>query len=199
MIRSGGDADKDRTPGVALADRRAGEFGNRSVFTAFHHPFPSVRAGDRLDERVVHPGLLRRRPGGAASRCKDELTAATLLQRKGNSDFKRMTSAVPDSSKADLQPKPDEGAEATSWSGLAMAERTADVQAHWTRPGVLARIDAALGHDPQNLTSEILATVEHLATQRIDLSLPALSYVKRAWQKPRALEGFPADRSEFLW
>jgi hypothetical protein len=24
-----------------------------------------------------------------------------------------------------------------------MAERTEDVQAHWTRPGVLARIDAA--------------------------------------------------------
>jgi SAM-dependent methyltransferase len=46
-----------------------------------------------------------------------------------------------------------------------MAERTADVQDHWTRPGVLARIDAALtelGHDPQNLTPEILATVEHL-------------------------------------
>jgi len=46
-----------------------------------------------------------------------------------------------------------------------MAERTADVQAHWTRRGVLARIDAALtelGHDPQNLTPEILATVEHL-------------------------------------
>ena len=46
-----------------------------------------------------------------------------------------------------------------------MAERTADVQAHWTRPGVLARIDAALtelGHDPQKLTPEILATVEHL-------------------------------------
>jgi 2-polyprenyl-3-methyl-5-hydroxy-6-metoxy-1,4-benzoquinol methylase len=46
-----------------------------------------------------------------------------------------------------------------------MAERTADVQAHWTRPGVLARIDAALtelGHNPQNLTPEILATVEHL-------------------------------------
>jgi sarcosine/dimethylglycine N-methyltransferase len=46
-----------------------------------------------------------------------------------------------------------------------MAERTADVQAHWTRPGVLARIDAALtelGHDPQNLSPEILATVEHL-------------------------------------
>jgi SAM-dependent methyltransferase len=47
----------------------------------------------------------------------------------------------------------------------AMAERTADVQAHWTRPGVLARIDAALtelGHDPENLSPEILATVEHL-------------------------------------
>src|SRR5262249_56901986 len=47
----------------------------------------------------------------------------------------------------------------------AMAERTADVQAHWTRPGVLARIDAALaelGQDPQILTPEILATVEHL-------------------------------------
>jgi len=46
-----------------------------------------------------------------------------------------------------------------------MAERTADVQAHWTRPGVLARIDAALtelGYDPQKLTTEILATVEHL-------------------------------------
>ena len=46
-----------------------------------------------------------------------------------------------------------------------MAERTADVQAHWTRHGVLARIDAALtelGHDPQKLTPEILATVEHL-------------------------------------
>ena len=46
-----------------------------------------------------------------------------------------------------------------------MAEPTADVQAHWTRPGVLARIDAALtelGHDPENLSPEILATVEHL-------------------------------------
>jgi MPBQ/MSBQ methyltransferase len=46
-----------------------------------------------------------------------------------------------------------------------MAERTADVQAHWTRLGVLARIDAALtelGHDPQNLNPEILATLEHL-------------------------------------
>ena len=46
-----------------------------------------------------------------------------------------------------------------------MAERTEDVQAHWTRPGVLARIDAALtelGQDPQNLNPEILATLEHL-------------------------------------
>src|SRR5262249_24719024 len=46
-----------------------------------------------------------------------------------------------------------------------MAERTADVQAHWTRPGVLARLDAALtelGHDPQKLTPEILAAVKHL-------------------------------------
>jgi ubiquinone/menaquinone biosynthesis C-methylase UbiE len=46
-----------------------------------------------------------------------------------------------------------------------MSERTEDVQAHWTRPGVLARIDAALtelGHDPQNLSPEILATLEHL-------------------------------------
>jgi SAM-dependent methyltransferase len=45
-----------------------------------------------------------------------------------------------------------------------MAE-PADVQAHWTRPGVLARIDAALtelGHDPQNLNPEILATLDHL-------------------------------------
>src|SRR5262249_61148992 len=47
----------------------------------------------------------------------------------------------------------------------AMVERTTGVQAHWTRPGVLARIDAALtelGHDPQNLNPEILATLEHL-------------------------------------
>jgi hypothetical protein len=46
-----------------------------------------------------------------------------------------------------------------------MPERTEDVQAHWTRPGALARIDAALtelGHDPQNLTPEILASLEHL-------------------------------------
>lgn len=48
-----------------------------------------------------------------------------------------------------------------------MVERAAEVQDHWTRKGVLARIDAALtelGHDPQNLTPEILATVEHLHT-----------------------------------
>ena len=45
-----------------------------------------------------------------------------------------------------------------------MAE-PADVQAHWTRPGMLGRIDAALtelGHDPQNLSPETLATLEHL-------------------------------------
>jgi cyclopropane fatty-acyl-phospholipid synthase-like methyltransferase len=45
-----------------------------------------------------------------------------------------------------------------------MAEPTV-VQAHWTRPGALARIDAALtelGQDPQNLNPEILATLEHL-------------------------------------
>jgi ubiquinone/menaquinone biosynthesis C-methylase UbiE len=48
-----------------------------------------------------------------------------------------------------------------------MAERTADVQAHWTRPGVLARIDAVLaelGHDPRRVDPEILAAVEHLHT-----------------------------------
>ena len=48
-----------------------------------------------------------------------------------------------------------------------MAEQAGEVQDHWTRQGVLARIDAALtelGHDPENLTPEILATVEHLHT-----------------------------------
>jgi SAM-dependent methyltransferase len=48
-----------------------------------------------------------------------------------------------------------------------MAEGTRDVQDHWTRRGVLAWIDAVLtelGHDPENLTPEILATVEHLHT-----------------------------------
>ena len=56
-----------------------------------------------------------------------------------------------------------------------MAERTADVQAHWTRSGVLARIDAALaelGQDPQILTPEILATVEHLHSGGLDTSPP---------------------------
>lgn len=46
-----------------------------------------------------------------------------------------------------------------------MAERAAKVLDHWTRKGVLARIYTVLtelGHDPQNLTPEILATVEHL-------------------------------------
>ena len=46
-----------------------------------------------------------------------------------------------------------------------MVEGTGDVQDQWTRRGVLARIDAVLtelGHDPHNLTPEILATVEHL-------------------------------------
>jgi sarcosine/dimethylglycine N-methyltransferase len=48
-----------------------------------------------------------------------------------------------------------------------MTERTAEVRDHWTRRGVLARLDAVLtelGHNPQNLTPEILATVEHLHT-----------------------------------
>jgi SAM-dependent methyltransferase len=48
-----------------------------------------------------------------------------------------------------------------------MTERAAEVQELWTRKGVLARIDSVLsemGHDPQNLTPEILATVEHLHT-----------------------------------
>jgi sarcosine/dimethylglycine N-methyltransferase len=49
-----------------------------------------------------------------------------------------------------------------------MTEVTGDVQDHWSRRGVLARIDAVLtelGHNPQNLTPEILATVEHLHTR----------------------------------
>ena len=48
-----------------------------------------------------------------------------------------------------------------------MVERAAEIQDHWTRKGVLTRIDAALtelGHDPQTLTPEILATIEHLHT-----------------------------------
>jgi SAM-dependent methyltransferase len=46
-----------------------------------------------------------------------------------------------------------------------MSDPTAKVQAHWTRPGLLARIEAVLaemGHDPQELDPDILATVEHL-------------------------------------
>lgn len=48
-----------------------------------------------------------------------------------------------------------------------MADRTNDVQAHWTREGTLARIDAVLtelGHDTSKLTPKILATVDHLHT-----------------------------------
>lgn len=48
-----------------------------------------------------------------------------------------------------------------------MAEHSAAIQNHWTRKGVIERIDAVLaelGHDPQTLTPEILATVEHLHT-----------------------------------
>jgi ubiquinone/menaquinone biosynthesis C-methylase UbiE len=46
-----------------------------------------------------------------------------------------------------------------------MSESSENVQAHWTRRGVLARIDAVLsemGHDPASLTPEILAAVDHL-------------------------------------
>src|SRR5262245_47956576 len=50
-----------------------------------------------------------------------------------------------------------------------MAE-PADVQAPWTRPGVLARIDAALTDWDTtllNLNPEILATLEHLHSGRL--------------------------------
>ena len=78
-----------------------------------------------------------------------------------------------------------------------MAERTADVQAHWTRPGVLARIDAALaelGQDPQILTPEILATVEHLhsgglATTREQAKRIALTEDSRVLDAGAALAG----------
>lgn len=46
-----------------------------------------------------------------------------------------------------------------------MTDRMAKVQDHWTRKGVLERIDAVLvelGHNPKVLTPEILATVDHL-------------------------------------
>ena len=48
-----------------------------------------------------------------------------------------------------------------------MADLTAEVQEHWTRKGVLERIDTVLvelGHAPQKITPEILATVDHLHT-----------------------------------
>jgi sarcosine/dimethylglycine N-methyltransferase len=70
-----------------------------------------------------------------------------------------------------------------------MAERTEDVQAHWTRSVVLARIDAALTeleHDPQNLNPEILATLERLhsgglATTRRQANRVALSEDSRVF------------------
>jgi SAM-dependent methyltransferase len=47
-----------------------------------------------------------------------------------------------------------------------MSKQTEDtVQAHWTKPGLLGRIETALkemGRDPERLSPEILATVEHL-------------------------------------
>ena len=46
-----------------------------------------------------------------------------------------------------------------------MTDDTAEVRDHWTRTGTLERIDAVLtelGHDPNNLTPEILASVDHL-------------------------------------
>lgn len=46
-----------------------------------------------------------------------------------------------------------------------MTDRSAEVRDHWTQKGTIERIDevlAELGHDPQNLTPEILATVDHL-------------------------------------
>ena len=48
-----------------------------------------------------------------------------------------------------------------------MVEHSGQVQDHWTREGVLARLDAVLremGHDPETVTPEILASVEHLHT-----------------------------------
>jgi len=46
-----------------------------------------------------------------------------------------------------------------------MTEFTAEVREHWTRTGTLERINAVLselGHDPENLTPDILAAVDHL-------------------------------------
>lgn len=48
-----------------------------------------------------------------------------------------------------------------------MSDYVAAIQTHWTRKGTLERIEAVLtelGHDPENLTPEILATVDHLHT-----------------------------------
>jgi hypothetical protein len=46
-----------------------------------------------------------------------------------------------------------------SWTVLAQGGICPDLGAHWTRPGAAL---TELGHDPQNLSPEILATVEHL-------------------------------------
>ncbi len=46
-----------------------------------------------------------------------------------------------------------------------MTDQTTDVRDHWTRTGTLGRIDAVLtelGHDPEHVTPDILASVEHL-------------------------------------
>lgn len=46
-----------------------------------------------------------------------------------------------------------------------MTDQNTEVRDHWTRTGTLERIDAVLtelGHDPEHLTPEILAAVDHL-------------------------------------
>src|SRR5258706_10165410 len=88
-----------------------------------------------------------------------------------------------------------------------MAERTADVQTHWTRPGVLARIDAALtelGHDPQNLNPEILATLEHLhsgglATTRDQAKRIALAEDSRVLDVGCGIGGPPPPPPPTFW
>ena len=55
--------------------------------------------------------------GAQATTGAEEITTGTEGERQSHHappDFKGMTSVVPDSTKADLQRKPDEGAEATS-------------------------------------------------------------------------------------
>ena len=77
-----------------------------------------------------------------------------------------------------------------------MTEVTGDVQNHWTRRGVLARIDAVLtelGHDPQNLTPEILATVEHLHTGGLATTRDQAERITL-----RAGESLPPQRSKVL-